>query len=144
MSKCANGANTNLSGRHAIPLWRGSQGRMRWQGEDSVINKSFTSPFHSPSSGGYWMPINSTKRIHFPAGARLSCVLIKLVSRKLGTRAAAALGCPSQWKTALGKINLAGGGIFRQFVICNRLRFLAGYTPEERAELSYTTQVLLS
>ena len=52
-------------------------------------------------------------------------------------------GCPSQKKTASGKINLAVGGIFRLLVICDRTRFLAGNTPEERAEPTFTTQVLI-
>ncbi len=53
-------------------------------------------------------------------------------------------GCPSKWNTAPGKINLAVGGIFRLFVIWDIMRFLAGNTPEERAESTYNTQVLLS
>ena len=44
----------------------------------------------------------------------------------------------------MSKINLAGGGSFRLFVISSKTKFLAGTTLEERTELSYKTQVLLS
>jgi len=35
-------------------------------------------------------------------------------------------GCPSQLKTAMGKITLAAGGSFRLLEIWNTTRFLAG------------------
>ena len=52
--------------------------------------------------------------------------------------------CPSRWKTAAGKLNLAEGGIFRLPIIWNQVAFLAGNTPEERTKRSDNTQVLLS
>ena len=82
----------------------------------------------------------SARAFIFPASARNSRALLNLIP---GTRAAL-LAYPSRWNTAPSKINLAEGSIFRLSVVCLRTRFLAGNTPEERAEMTYTTEVLLS